>query len=231
MKHLKHLLSFLLTAILILCSMSIAVHAELADQENINDPHLQGGEFVQGIGNVTCISKVDVSLYPELYAAIHAAILDWDWHLNILNEQFQVNWNITDITGKQTYGMIEFCTMNRSQATDLYHSRFPEANDTSISESAAAFTTWRDGSSPINSLEYKWTAADVVFLWDNLLEGNHLYDYNYLKKVANHEIGHALGLADQYEDNGVIMYYAVDENTANVATAFDLVNIYCCYQY
>jgi len=64
---------------------------------------------------------------------------------------------------------------------------------------------------------------------------------SFIRKVANHEIGHALGLAHDPRDNGIIMYgdndhdmlegfeYYQEDWTATVPTLHDLMGVYLMY--
>lgn len=60
------------------------------------------------------------------------------------------------------------------------------------------------------------------------MEDGTIEDVYQLKAIANHEIGHALGLAHYEYDNGVLMFPG-DNRTAEVPTAADLEGIYHLY--
>jgi len=66
---------------------------------------LIGAGFNQGIDEVTCKNNVNVEDFPILYAAIEAAIVDWDWHLALLNERYGKSWDMSSVSEANT--MIE----------------------------------------------------------------------------------------------------------------------------
>ncbi len=74
-----------------------------------------------------------------------------------------------------------------------------------------------------------WSSTEVVFFHDMLDQCGYLEDYTALKAMANHEIGHTLGLAHDTHDTGVIMYPYYEDMTATVPTRRDLETVYYIY--
>ncbi|MBQ4617809.1 MAG: matrixin family metalloprotease [Clostridia bacterium] len=183
--------------------------------------------FKDGIGCVTCSNEIAPS-YSELYAAVHAAVMDWDWHLAILNEQYGVDWNMTDTVEDQTDSMIRFLAMNNQEAEQYSDDLFENAH-TIVSDQLIAMMFCFSSNTLVSSDSSTWDRVEMIFLVDNLEKQDYLHDYFDLKQIVNHEIGHALGLADRTDDQGVIMYYNKETCTAEVATASDLQNVYFLY--
>ncbi len=196
-----------------------------------------GHKLSQGIGNVDCLNSVSVNQYPYLWGAVEDAIKDWDWHLGLLNEQYNVNWNLTKYSENGNYPTIEFIAMTDGvyfkQFTD-YYSRdiniftkavtrlYKEELDSNGNRSHASFRN------------EDWTTTQIVFLtdrWGDPLEDESpINDYYELKTTANHEIGHVLGLAHDPNDKGVIMYETANGRTATVPTLKDLETVYYLYK-
>ncbi len=190
---------------------------------------LLGGAFNQGIDEVTCKNNVNGEDYPILYAAIEAAIVDWDWHLALLNEQYGKSWDMISVTGSNA--MIEFYAMSNEEA--LAFLEVYTGSPTTLKPGGAAFAThWVDSTTNNGP---GWDICRIVFLYERLETQEVLEDYYTLQIIANHEIGHALGLDDYVDeqgnplDNGVIMHPHYNTCTADVPTAADLNGIYAIY--
>jgi len=104
-----------------------------------------------------------------------------------------------------------------------------------VPSSAAAFAShWINGS-PMTNPSAGWDKCKIVFMYERLEAQGVLENYYTLQIIANHEIGHALGLADYVDeqgnplDNGVIMHPHYNTCTADVPTAADLNGIYAIY--
>ncbi len=194
-----------------------------------NGYKLLGDGFSQGIDEVTCKNNVNGENFPILYAAIEAAIVDWDWHLGLLNEQYGKNWDMTSVS--EANAMIEFYAMSNEEAYAFLETYTGNADE--LDSSKAANTTCWAYLTPDNSI--KWNYCTIIFLYENLALHGVLENYYTLQIIANHEIGHALGLDDYVDeqgnplDNGVIMHPHYNTCTADVPTAADLNGIYAIY--
>ncbi len=206
-----------LAAIVMMLTVSMVATAVSADD---NAYHLLGGKYEQGISNVTCDNNVDVDICPELYAAVAAAVNDWDWHLGLLNEQYGVSWNMSSVTEN---GMIECLSWSNEEV--LLASDF---NSVAIAD-MMAYVEYYNGTQIVAPSQSDWTNCKIVFLWENLEERGYLHDFDAMKGLANHEIGHTLGLGDYAGDTGVIMCNNMEFRTAYVPTAADLNGVYAIY--
>jgi len=207
--------AMMVMAVLLTVSMMITVSAD------DNSYQLLGGQFEQGIGNVTCENNVDVDTCPELYAAVAAAINDWDWHLGLLNEQYGVNWNMTSVAEN---GMIECLSLSNEEVMAT-----SDFNNSNLIYGLMAYVECYNGAQKVSVGSSDWTSCKIVFVWENIDAAGKLNDYYYLKRLANHELGHTLGLGDYIFDNGVIMYPDGNTTTAFVPTAADLNGVYAIY--
>ena len=151
------------------------------------------------------------------------AVADWDWHLNLLNEQYGVNWNISIITNQQTTPEIIFIDMTINEILAEFGTS-PFANGP-----AYAFTAFYNQSGQrVDPRENHWYSCKIIFCVE-ILGDRYMDDVYALKQTANHEIGHALGLKDYPGDYGVIMHPDKEPCTAETPTASDLAGIYSIY--
>lgn len=82
---------------------------------------------------------------------------------------------------------------------------------------------------PVEKTAQDWQATEIIFLTDRLSANGYLNDYAALRSLANHEIGHALGLAHDVTDDGVLMYPNHNNRTAYVPTEQDLATVLYLY--
>ncbi len=208
-----------ITVVVLLCVMTTQL-ASASDYSYV----LSGGRFSQGIENVTCKNNVPNSNFPELHDAVEAAIVDWDWHLAILNERNNKDWNMSSISGSNA--MIEFYAVSNVEAEAILSSYL--GGIATIDESVNSITILLyDNALATGSL---WDKGIILLLYENMRDDGLLYDYYELQVYLNHEIGHTFGLGDCWNDNGVIMYVYPDFCTADVPTMPDLNDVYEIYK-
>ncbi len=212
----KKAVLYLLTFVILLISLSVPSLAASS-----NTP-----KFGQGIQGVSCYNAVSASEYPVLHMAVNAAIADWDWHLGLLNNQHGTNYNFVTLEQKENYffPMIEFVVCESDAMVEntnylastrfFYNAKFENGV----------------GSRNENILcEEDWESTVIEFYIDQIREAAIASNYQQLRSMANHEIGHALGLEHTTDgDDGVLMYYS-QSRTAVVPTAADLEAVYNLY--
>ncbi len=71
-----------------------------------------------------------------------------------------------------------------------------------------------------------WASARIVLNYAGFpKDANGNIIFNTARGIINHEIGHALGLDENPNDNGTIMWEETSTRTAHVPTAADLTGI------
>ena len=176
--------------------------------------------MIDGIGSVTCSNRIDSTTHNVLWNAVQTAIADWDWHLSLLNAQYGVDWNVFSVgsTASATITVAEkpegFGLLGTAE-TIMY-----------------AFTEDEGDRFLTNDVDPSQKDWKTVIVWVDIEEIDglgYLNNATYLRRMMNHEFGHALGLNHYSDDEGVIMYDVIDNQTATVPTEADLAGIYYLY--
>lgn len=180
-----------------------------------------------GIGSVTCGNHIDAQQYPVLHNAVEAAIDDWDWHLGLLNAEYNVNWNLFSI-GTGSHPDLMF-TIDKSQQipSDKWAVTRHYIYDTSDNVPVDPDTVnkmWVAHNPAVGPWDYGY----VWFSIENIRNDGYLNDFESMRGLANHEIGHFLGLNEYWSDYGVVMFPGANR-TSNVPTRADLMGIYELY--
>lgn len=144
--------------------------------------------------------------YLPFEDSIRQAINDWNWVLNPKNDGEGVDFFFYQVSGEsaQKYGDIRFIYRDRPYEpyvglTDFYYAHQMIEPD--------------DG-------DYEFTVITINEHWTP----THNY-FQEMRKILNHEIGHAVGLAHNPEDNGTIMYPTWNNCTAYVPTLDDITGV------
>lgn len=136
-----------------------------------------------------------------------AAVADWNWAVNPSDNGSGVDvlfWWTTNMSEAS----IRFWGENLPTQTWTGLTRFFSSNGNQISPS-----------------QYNWSYSSIIFNTDNAPAGQ----YNYMKAIAAHEMGHAFGLAHNSYDTGVIMYPYWNICTATSPTADDVSGVVGLY--
>ena len=158
------------------------------------------GKLAGGIYNRTYY--IGCSSYKYINA-FNAAIEDWNWALNPYD-----NGNGVDFY---------FRRVNSSAGTTICF-----WGETRPNESWAGETRLLDanGKNMLDNGSYRysnWVHASISFNTARVPENN----ASKMRSIAGHEIGHAIGLAHNQSDNGVLMYQGFVARTAIVPTDDD----------
>ena len=158
------------------------------------------GKLAGGIYNRTYY--IGCSSYKYINA-FNAAIEDWNWALNPNDNGIGVDFY--------------FRRVNSSAGTTICF-----WGETRPNESWAGETRLLDanGKNMLDNGSYRysnWVHASISFNTARVPENN----ASKMRSIAGHEIGHAIGLAHNQSDNGVLMYQGFVTRTAIVPTDDD----------
>ena len=249
----KKLVSIAL-AMVILATGTMTASAETTISDDAgNDYWIFGGRMYDDNGqrhtlnNVECYFEFLPGENLTMYTAINNAVSDWDWHLRYISQTMSEQDGYDyDVYG---FGMVNGTNQRDADirfALDENNLEIPgyaaldgayaitlpyDAMDRLIVNEVVGQGNWRY--SVIRFSEYKFTTYASTHTENETK--------SFIQRVANHEIGHALGLAHDPRDNGIIMYgdndhgilegfvYDDDSWTATVPTLHDLMGVYLMY--
>lgn len=169
---------------------------------------LQIGKLKKGVVNQTYYVGIDNQTISGLCVQ---AFNDWNYAVQNTNETRNMGFSFTR-SNKITGSTIRCWTENRNNV-EWYGHAFYYILDNNLNATEVSNAYRRDYADCILNLRYyDWTYNDPTQLeW---------------KKIAAHEIGHALGLAHNETDKGVLMYPYYNVSTATSPTRDEVLGIY-----
>lgn len=226
--------------VVILCVTTVSVHAIKIELAPNGEKYAYFGGYLKDINgnkhtlnNINCYVDFYSQDYYELFLAIHNGVQDWNWHFGILNSTYGTNYSM-NFMGAAKY---------ESEITFQYIEDYIEDMPTVL---AATYFSDGLGAQINDSVVYEnanWASANIVFsrqYFDSTVLEERTFQ---MRRTVNHEIGHALGLAHDPRDNGILMYgpgdpsisdfagctYSFYDATADVPTMHDLLAVYYLY--
>ncbi|MBQ4616915.1 MAG: matrixin family metalloprotease [Clostridia bacterium] len=253
----KKMISFLCVTMLALLQ-PIHVFAEEAIPDEEGNLYLIYGGYMcsdrnelvkHSLNPVNCYIDIDIDTDRSLWMAAYGAIQDWDWHLSYIS-QYKSTQQGYD---RDIYGFSMECNQVYYNNSDIRISctegYIVDEYGQTLRDAYALTTPYTFANDIIREevmySNYNWRYAEIVLskqeLNDYSLSHTNEETQQFMRRVVNHEIGHALGLTHDTRDNGILMYgpsyhglctgyvYDDDDMTATVPTLHDLIGIYLIY--
>ena len=246
-----------LCVIAVFFSQSYSVSAVRIENDDEGNTYLFFGGYMcsdlheevkHSLNPVNCYIDFDIDENRSLWMAAYGAIQDWDWHLSYISQyqSTQQGYN------RDIYGFSMDCNQVTRENADI---RIKYTDGFIVDECGGTYPGAYGFTTPYNCLNQviresvnsggNWRYADVLIsqkkINDYSLSHTEEETEQLMRRVINHEIGHALGLAHDPRDNGIIMYgqlleepfdeyiYDWDSMTATVPTLHDLMGVYLLY--
>ncbi len=173
-----------------------------------NAYELLGGKLVGGIYNRTYYVGCGSSKYIN---ACTAAMDDWNWAVNPYN-----NGSGTDFYFRRVYSSADATVRfwGESHPYDDWAglTRLFDANDNLMNNDYSyLYSDWYNASIIFNTVKAPVDNATIM------------------KSIAGHEVGHAIGLAHNQKDNGVLMFQGYNVRTADSPTDDDVYGVRALY--
>ena len=253
-KAARSIISIFMIIIFVFCLSMSALADEAITDMNGQRYLVFGGHMVDQFGdkhtldNVECyIDFVASSNFP-LWTAINDAIDDWNWHLGYISKTMSAQdgysgdyYNFGMAHGNVTKAQADI----RFEYTNDYINKYNEIMTSTYAFCEPYNAVGQSVLVDVATNRENWRYSVITFSQRMFNEYNISHTDSetaaLMKRTANHEIGHALGLAHDTRDTGIIMYgssshalctgylYDIDNMTATVPTLHDLMAVYLLY--